>query len=136
MTTTSFGWTAATGWQPPISEWPATAGLVLYFGATALLDHGSVPLAELRAHFPAAVCAGCSTAGEILGTTVRDDSIAVLCVAFATSRVRAESVVVAGATESFAAATELGRRLGGPGLRHVLVLSDGLVVNGTTLTNG
>jgi hypothetical protein len=136
MKTTLLGWTAASGWQPPVSTWPASANLVLYFGATALLEPGSAPLAELRARFPAAVCAGCSTAGEILGATVRDDSLAVLCVGFDLARVRAESVIVADAAESAATATELGRRLAAPDLRHVLVLSDGLAVNGTTLTSG
>lgn len=136
MKTTLLGWTAASGWQPPVSTWPASANLVLYFGATALLETGSAPLAELRARFPAAVCAGCSTAGEILGATVRDDSLAVLCVGFDLARVRAESVIVADAAESAATATELGRRLAAPDLRHVLVLSDGLAVNGTTLTSG
>lgn len=136
MKTTLLGWTAASGWQPPVSTWPASANLVLYFGATALLEAGSAPLAELRARFPAAVCAGCSTAGEILGATVRDDSLAVLCVGFSASHVRAESVIVADASESAATATELGRRLAAPDLRHVLVLSDGLAVNGTTLTSG
>ena len=136
MKTTLLGWTAASGWQLPPSQWPDRPGLVLYFGATALLEPGSAPLAELRQHFPDAVVAGCSTAGEIFGGTVRDDSLAALCIEFATTRVRAEAIVVTAAAESSAAATELGRRLTAPDLRHVLVLSDGLSVNGTTLTSG
>lgn len=136
MKTTLLGWTAASGWQLPPSQWPARPGLVLYFGATALLEAGSAPLAELREHFPDAVLAGCSTAGEIFGATVRDDSLSALCIEFASTQVRAEAIVVTAADESSAAATELGRRLAAPDLRHVLVLSDGLSVNGTTLTSG
>lgn len=136
MTTTLLGWTRASGWQIPLSQWPADPGLVLYFGATALLEADSAPLADLRRQFPRTVLAGCSTAGEILGPTVRDDSLAVLCVEFASVRVRAETVIVTAAAESAAAAAELGRRLAAPDLRHVLVLSDGLSVNGTTLTRG
>lgn len=136
MKTTLLGWTAASGWQLPPAQWPARPALVLYFGATALLEPGSAPLAELRQHFPDAVLAGCSTAGEIFGGTVRDDSLAALCIEFATTRVRADAIVVTAAAESSAAATELGRRLTAPDLRHVLVLSDGLSVNGTTLTSG
>ncbi len=136
MRTNPLGWTPVSGWQPPLGQWPARADLVLYFGATALLESGSAPLAELRARFPDAICAGCSTAGEILGGTVRDDSLAVLCIQFSTTIVRAETIAVGDATESFAVAAELGRRLDAPDLRHVLVLSDGLAVNGTTLTNG
>lgn len=90
------------------------------------------PLAGLRARFPAAVCTGCSIAGEICGATAREGSLALLCVPFDRARFRAKSPVVATADESAAAATELGRRLAAPDLRHVLVLSDGLVVNGTT----
>lgn len=132
----SCGWTPVSGWTLPSTGWPDAADLVLYFGASVLIAAGSVPLTELRTRFPEAVCAGCSTAGEILGATVRDDSIAVLCIKFDTTRVRAESVDVTSAAESFAAAIELGGLLATPDLRHLLVLSDGLIVNGTMLTAG
>lgn len=136
MTVTTLGWNPNDGWQPPVSQWPASGDLVLYFGATDLLARPDGPVGELRARFPSAVCAGCSTAGEILGANVSDGTIAALCVSFAATQVRAEIIAVHAANESFEAAATLGRRLAAPDLRHVLVLSDGLVVNGTPLTTG
>lgn len=135
MNSTPLGWTHETGWTAA-PAWPAKAGLVLYFGATAVLESADNPVAMLRARFPDALVAGCSTAGEILGDTVSDGSIAALAITFADTRVRAEAIAVTAATESFAAAAELGRRLSAPDLRHVLVLSDGLIVNGTALAQG
>lgn len=136
MTVTTLGWNPNDGWQPPVSQWPGSGDLVLYFGATDLLARLDGPLAELRARFPGAVCAGCSTAGEILGASVSDGTIAALCVSFSATRVRAEIIEVQAANQSFEAAAALGRRLVAPDLRHVLVLSDGLLVNGTPLTTG
>jgi hypothetical protein len=135
MTSTPLGWTPDTGWTAG-RDWPRQADLVLYFGATEVLAASDGPVAELVARFPGALVAGCSTAGEILGGAVRDGSVAALAVSFAHTRVRAESITVSAAAESFDAAAELGRRLHAPDLRHVLVWSDGLVVNGTALSNG
>lgn len=136
MKTDTLTWNPQKGWSPALTAAPASADLVLYFGASSLLAQENGPLAELINRFPGAVCAGCSTAGEILGASVSDDSLAVLCVKFASTRVRAESIVVAQAADSHLTAQELGRRLLAPDLRHVLVLSDGLLVNGTALTTG
>jgi hypothetical protein len=55
---------------------------------------------------------------------------------FDTATVRAVLGSVSGAGESGAVGAELGRQLGSADLRHVLVLSDGLHVNGTPLTAG
>ncbi len=136
MTTTALAWTAANGWQTAGPVGATRAQLVLYFGQTALLENPAGPLAELRQRYPHARLAGCSTAGEILGSNVRDGSVAALALEFRHSSVRTEAVTVTAATESFAAAAELGRRLAAPDLRHVLLLSDGLGVNGTALTEG
>jgi len=136
MHTTTLEWHSQRGWTPALAAAPATADLVLYFGATSLLARSAGPLTELLDRFPGALVAGCSTAGEILGGTVSDDTLAVLCVKFAHARVRAEAVTVVDAAASHEAAVTLGNRLAAPDLRHVLVLSDGLLVNGTALTTG
>ena len=136
MKTDTLTWTAQNGWSPALASAPASADLVLYFGASNLLAQTTGALSELLDRYPGAVCAGCSTAGEILGTNVTDDTIAVLCIKFASTRVRAETVIVRDAAESHQAAAALGARLAAPDLRHVLVLSDGLLVNGTSLTTG
>lgn len=136
MTTSTLGWTAKLGWRESALTTPPGPDLVLYFGSGNRLEGEPSPLQELRARFPQAMVAGCSTAGEILQSSVQDDTIVALAVTFAESRVRAELIEVAKAADSFAAAAELGRRLAEPDLKHVLILSDGLGVNGTPLTRG
>jgi hypothetical protein len=136
MQTFSAQWSQHDGWTPPRSSWPHQAGLVLYFGAREVLARDEGPRSELLESFPNAVCAGCSTAGEILGSSVTDGGISAVCVSFDHVTLRAESVIVDSAAGSFDAAAELGRRLGASDLRHVLVLSDGLLINGTALTAG
>jgi Uncharacterized conserved protein len=136
MKTFSVRWSPHDGWTPAISAWPASADLVLYFGARQVLALDDGPRTELLAHFSTALSAGCSTAGEILDHNVSDGGLAALCVTFDHTTVRAETIAVHSPAESFAAAAELSQRLASPELRHVLVLSDGLLVNGTHLTAG
>jgi hypothetical protein len=136
MITTCLEWNLTRGWNVAPASLKNDAHLVLYFGSSKLLSESAGPLAELMENFPQAVVAGCSTAGEIFGGTVSDESIAVICVKFAGTKVRAAAVNVSDALASHAAALTLGRQLAAPDLRHVLVLSDGLQVNGTALTAG
>ena len=48
--------------------------LVLLFGPSSLLDSAD-PLSELINDYPESVVIGCSTAGEILGTQISDESV-------------------------------------------------------------
>jgi hypothetical protein len=136
MKITTLSWTPGSGWAQAPASVSRPVHLVLYFGGRDLLNRSDSPVHDLRTAFPDAVCAGCSSAGEICGQTVSDDGLVASLVSFDYSTVRGASVVVASPQDSFAAGRELGVRLASPGLRHVLVLSDGLKVNGTTLTAG
>lgn len=134
MQTTTCQWTVATGWV-----WPATVAapqLVLYFGATSRLEGEFTPVRELLARFPHAVVCGCSTAGEILGSRVFDDSVVAALIEFKSTSVRAVAESTPRDADCRAAAVRAARRLTAPDLRHVLMLSDGLSVNGTELVAG
>ncbi|HZN92194.1 MAG TPA: FIST N-terminal domain-containing protein, partial [Myxococcales bacterium] len=50
--------------------------LVVAFGAPELIDQPQ-PMRELKSAFPRAKLVGCSSAGEIAGTSVRDRSLSV-----------------------------------------------------------
>ena len=83
------GWRPTTGWSPgPTSQLTQRADLVFAFGAKEVLLL-SRPLEELRASYPEATIVGCSTAGEISGTRVSDDSLVATAVAFESSSARA-----------------------------------------------
>jgi len=109
--------------------------LVLVFGAPELMDRPG-PLTDLIRGFPRSHVLGCSTAGEIFGTKVLDDSIVLAVARFDATRLRRAAAPVHASEESFAAGEALGRQLAGEGLRGVHVLSDGLAVNGSALVRG
>ncbi len=129
-------WTQTEGWAPSQEgETGVSAQLVLVFGSTLALTT-TPALDETRARYPEAHVLGCSTAGEIFGTKVLDDSLVTTAVEFASTEIRAGSVSVNGHGGSFQVGAELARSMPQDGLRHLLVLSDGLQVNGSRLVEG
>lgn len=100
------------------------------------MDGDATPIRELSARFPDAVVCGCSTAGEILGGRVYDDSVVAALVWFHSTRVRAVAEPIANNAESTAVGRRAAAHLNAPDLRHVLILSEGLTVNGTALMKG
>jgi hypothetical protein len=129
-------WNPSTGWD--VSS-PRTlsdkADLVLAFGSKAALQEAS-GRERLKAECPKAYVIGCSTAGEIHGTRVIDDVLAVTAIDFEETELRSARTEIRGIDDSFDAGRRLAEALHGDQLRHVLVLSDGLHVNGGALTRG
>jgi hypothetical protein len=110
------------------------AQLLLVFGGRSTLERAN--LGELVARFPAAAVVGCSTAGDIHDTRVSDDSLVITEVEFEHTRVRIAERELDGPAGSFAAGLALAQDLTAADLVHVLVLSDGLRVNGSALAQG
>jgi hypothetical protein len=129
-------WTAGSGWDPsPTRGIGADASLLIVFGSPAALTESGA-LEELKQAHPGVPLFGCSTAGEILGVQVRDDSLVCTVVRFEHTAVRMACTALTGPTDSNAAGRRLALGLSSSGLTHVLVLSDGLAVNGTELVRG
>ena len=109
---------------------------MLVFGSRALL-HTREALREIRQAYPHAYVTGCSTAGEICGERVFDDTVVVTALTLEKSTCVGVSVDLSEASASDAAGALLASRLPDPdGLKHVVVLSDGLHVNGSELVQG
>ncbi len=94
------------------------------------------PLAHLASAFPSSAVIGCSTSGEIDQTRVRDDSIAVAVVRFDDTTVRHAHARLTDAGDSFAAGSRIADELLAPDLRAIIVLSEGVHVNGSELVRG
>lgn len=135
MKTAISHWTAEHGWESagPLPENPR---LVLYFGARSLLETERPPVTDWIERFPGAVVCGCSTAGEILGCQVREESLVAAVVGFEHTRVRAVVVPIEPGEDSRAVGRRATEQLAAPDLAHVLLVSDGLAVNGTALVEG
>ncbi|WP_437675385.1 FIST N-terminal domain-containing protein [Sorangium sp. So ce131] len=133
----TFSFSRATG------EWSVRAlpaldsdqTLVLVFGAPEFLDDPGA-IRELRRAYPRSRMVGCSSAGEIAGASVCDGTLSVAVARFERTSLWTAQVEVSSASDSFAAGQALARKLERPGLRGVLVLSEGLGVNGSELVRG
>jgi hypothetical protein len=77
------------------------------------LDFGTdpTPFAQLATAFPEALIAGCSTSGEIAGTTVCDASVSVAIARFEHSDLRRAFTVISTAADSFDAGARLAAEL-------------------------
>jgi hypothetical protein len=135
-------WHPSGSWCSPATAPEAAApspdgstSLVLYFGQTDLLRHDHL-YAGLRARFPTALIAGCSTGTPALADTLDDEAVVAAAIRFDHTAVRAACEPIASATESRACGQRLGEQLLADDLALVLVLSDGSRVNGTQLVEG
>lgn len=129
-------WTNRTGWLPsPPGKLGGSANLALVFSSSSLVGNPARS-AEILSAFPRAIVLGCSTAGEICGTRVSDDSIVVSAVRFDRSSVGGSIVRFAAGEPSFQVGKRLAAELDHSRLRHVFVLSNGLGVNGSDLVRG
>lgn len=140
MHTAQFHWQPEGGWTPALPEAPLTgaSGFALAFGMREAITEAR--RAELRAVVGDLPLVWCTTSGEIAGEGVHDGTIVFTTVRFARAGVRAHQVTLDGTADSRAAGRLLAGRFGASteagALRHVLVFSDGLAVNGTGLVAG
>ena len=111
------------------------ANLVLIFGDRALLETKDIA-SKFHHQFPKADVVFCSTAGEILGTEVSDNSLSVTAIAFEKTTIHTQVVNIADFKSSHEAGKHLVKVLKGNGLKHILVLADGQLVNGSELVEG
>ncbi|MCC7326167.1 MAG: FIST C-terminal domain-containing protein [Burkholderiales bacterium] len=132
----TFAWRKRTGWSAPWpSDMDSPSTLAVIFGGNSSPACRSA-LAEIAGRLPRSVLLGCSTAGEIMGAHVDDDSLAIALARFDNVGLRRAALPIVTQRDSFAAGQALGRALLGPDLRAVFVLCDGLHVNGTQLVGG
>jgi len=136
MRTEQLQWTSATGLKTfKDNGLSNSADLVLAFGARPILQDAA-RFDELRKHYPNAQIVMGSTSGEILDDMVFDDSLVITAVYFDRTQIKAVSINIGAAKDSFDAGVKLAEMLHGEGLCHIFLLSDGLNVNGSELVKG
>lgn len=109
--------------------------LALVFGGVGDTPLGP-QLQALRQLYPKAQFIGCSTAGEINGTNVTDEGLVSAALQFDHTEVATVAVSTSEFRDSQAVGEAIAKQLPTQGLRHVLVISDGLSVNGSELAQG
>jgi hypothetical protein len=113
----------------------SNAQLVLVFGSTQMVKTNS-GIADLRKIFPHAIIAGCSSSGEIAGTNVYDNSLIATALTFEKTQIKNWGSAINNASESAAIAQNLVKALYAEDLKHIFVISEGLVINGSDLVSG
>ena len=122
-------------WSQSFPELDSPNTLILAFAAP--MFHDQVELwAQLKRAYPDSTVIGCSTSGEIEHTRIRDESIVVAAARFGATRVRHAAARLSDASESFNAGERIADALAATDLKVVIVLSEGLHVNGSELVRG
>ena len=119
---------------PGTSPLPS-ANLVLVFGSVKRFSDGKLQ-GFLKSRYPSAQLVGCTTSGEISAVGVFDDSIQITAIQWEKTIQRVAQTKISGMLNSFEAAANLAKQLKADTLRTVLVISDGLNVNGSELLKG
>ena len=129
-------WSQGKGWTPaPPGKLGSNAQLVLLFGSPACLKQ-TIWQNDIESAYPNAHRIGCSTAGEIYGTEVTDETLVATAIAFEHTRLHGASLKISEISNSFQAGERLANSLPRESLVHVLVISDGQNVNGSELVAG
>ena len=123
------------GWEPIVPGKLCAAQLVLLFGCPSLLKQQYL-LREIQQAYPDAHLLGCSTAGEISGTRVLDDSLVATAIQFEQTTLHGVRVKLKKGISDFKAGELLAQELDKVGLVHVFVLSRGVNINGSALVAG
>ncbi len=125
--------------QPTAEDLAPLAALkphwVLAFGS---VDHIAAPglAAALSAACPQAVLSGCSTAGEISRNGVNDDHLVLSAVRFDSGAPVVVTTELQGMEDSRAAGARLAREMVAARVHTVLVLGQGVAINGSALVDG
>jgi hypothetical protein len=109
--------------------------LVLAFGEKSLIT-GNQIYNHLRQKYPAAAIVICSTAGEIYGSTVLDETVTVTAVEFEKTNISTACINITDYPDSFTAGQSLVAGFDKEQLTYMLVISDGNKVNGSELVKG
>jgi hypothetical protein len=132
----SFRYDSRSGWSvPAFPPGDSESTLVLVFGAPRYAG-GHAAIEELTQAYPRAIVAGCSTAGEIHGKEIFDDSLSVAVIRFEKTALRVAHAAVTHTSGSLAAGRSVAASLASEGLGAILVFSDGISINGSDLVRG
>jgi len=113
----------------------STQTLVIVFStypAEALQE----PLDDISTHFKNSIIIGASTSGNILLNELRENSLVVTVIKFASTTLQLVSNKIHSMQDSFKVGQELASQLHNKDLKDVFVLSNGLQTNGSKLTDG
>ncbi|MFA9388903.1 MAG: FIST signal transduction protein [Prolixibacteraceae bacterium] len=111
------------------------AQLVFLFGNKDLLKKQKY-IDDVKTSYPHAEIVGCSTSGEIYQEEVHNNTIICTAVFFEKTTIEIVQEEINSMEDSFSVGEKLAERLIKKELKHIMVLSDGLNINGSELSKG
>ena len=135
MKLVTLRYTSSKGWEIPFPALDSPQTLVIVFGSPKFLNEPD-RVQELTQAYPESHIVGCSTAGEILGTEITDDSLVVAVIRFDATPITSVVLPIGEAGDSFQVGVEIAQKLASPQLKGIMVFSEGVIINGTQLIAG
>lgn len=108
---------------------------VMCYGAKNLLEDQDI-ISRLLEKFTGAEIFFCSTAGEICKTGVCEQCIVITAIKFSKTTLKSHVLKIKDFNNSLDAGRYLAQQLDGDGLKHIFIISDGSLVNGSELVTG
>lgn len=130
-------WTPEKSWETLRSDGRDARNyqLVIVFGSRPLLSSNGF-YEDIRSKYPKADILMNSTSGEIIDTQVNDETISLTAIEFSKTKFKTAFLHIGEVSNSFDAGKVLASRFSHENLKHLLVISDGQLVNGSNLVKG
>lgn len=125
-------WTKKDGWRVQKNQSLEKTNLVLAFGARSVIEDAT-RFEELNKRYQADHTVMCTTAGEILGDEVFDDTITAVAISFEATEIHAVHTNTSVHPDSGEIGRYLAQELPKENLKHIFLISDGQHVNGSFL---
>lgn len=135
MKTAQYHYTDSNTWKLTHGEELSTPNLLLVFGNRQKIEESDA-ISQLKTKFAGAQIIGCTTSGEILDTKVFDGTVTATAIHFDKSSVVSHHLGIEKTEDSFEAGKKIVNTFNHNNLRHIMVLTDGLVVNGSEFVRG
>jgi hypothetical protein len=136
MKTEQVIYSASEGWKVKSdNNLKNIAQLVFLFGNRELLAEQR-HIDEVKEFYPEAQIVGCSTSGEICQEEVFNNQIVCTAIWFEKTRIEIAVEPISSMEDSYLAGTKLSDALNKEDIKHIMVLSEGLTINGSELAKG
>lgn len=136
MKTEQLVYSQSEGWKIKTdNKLHKNAQLVFLFGNKNLLKNEE-HIDYVKQMYPFAQITGCSTSGEICQEEVSDNKIICTAVYFEKTKIEIAKETIYNMEDSFQVGENLANKLYKEDLSHIMLLSEGLNINGSELTKG
>ncbi|MDD4976692.1 MAG: FIST N-terminal domain-containing protein [Bacteriovorax sp.] len=124
------------GWDQDLCKtMDSSSSMVLILAAPSYFNSPAI-INEIISSYPNSHIIGCSTAGEINKSELLEGSIICTLLQFNKTKLKSISLPISSSENSFESGKKLAETLLADDLKAIFILSEGLIINGSTLLDG